>query len=174
MCYANQPLGASPRFVGEEPHASAWRLIRSFPFSPLDSVMSQKMFVNLPVRDLQKSMTFFKSLGYQFNPQFTDETAACMVISEENYTMLLTHAKFAEFTSRAIADATKTTEVLVCLSCDSREQVDDIMNKALAGGATTCRPPQDYGFMYLQSFHDLDGHIWEFFWMDPSFVQKQG
>ena len=136
--------------------------------------MSQKMFVNLPVRDLKKSMDFFKALGYSFNPQFTDETAACMVISEENYTMLLTHPKFEQFTGRAIADATKTTEVIICLSCDSRQQVDDIMNKAMAAGGTQCKPPQDYGFMYGQSFYDLDGHIWEFIWMDPSFVQKQG
>lgn len=134
--------------------------------------MSQKMFVNLPVRDLPKSIDFFKALGYSFNPQFTDETAACMVISEENYAMLLTHPKFAEFTNRAIADAITTTEVIICLSCDSREQVDEIMSKALAAGASACKPPQDYGFMYGQSFHDLDGHLWEFIWMDPSFVQK--
>jgi len=134
--------------------------------------MSQKIFVNLPVRDLNKSMAFFRALGYDFNAQFTDETAACMVINEHIYTMLLTHAKFQEFTPKPIGDAKQSTEVLVCLSCDSRQQVDDIMNKALAAGATTCKPPQDYGFMYGQSFQDLDGHIWEFMWMDPSFVQK--
>lgn len=134
--------------------------------------MSQKIFVNLPVRDLAKSMAFFRALGYDFNPQFTDETAACMVVSEDIYTMLLTHVKFQEFTTKLIGDGHQSSEVIVCLSCDSRQEVDDIMNKALAAGATTCRPPQDYGFMYGQSFHDPDGHIWEFVWMDPSFVQK--
>ena len=134
--------------------------------------MAQKIFVNLPVRDLQKSMAFFRALGYDFNPQFADETAACMVISEDIYTMLLTHAKFQEFTTKAIGDAHQSSEVLVCLSCDSRQAVDDFMHKALAAGGSTCRPPQDYGFMYGQSFHDLDGHIWEFIWMDPSFVQN--
>jgi predicted lactoylglutathione lyase len=134
--------------------------------------MATKIFVNLPVKDLKKSMEFFSRLGYSFNRQFTDETAACMVISEDIYAMLLTHAKFQEFTPKAICDATKSSEVLVCLSCDSRAQVDEIVSKAVAGGGTTYKAPMDHGFMYGHAFQDLDGHIWEYIWMDPSAVQK--
>ncbi len=133
--------------------------------------MATKIFVNLPVRDLPKSMEFFSQLGYRFNKQFTDETAACLVIAEDIYAMLLTHAKFGEFTPKAICDATTTTEVLVCLSCDSRAQVDEIVSKAVAAGGTTYKAPMDYGFMYGHGFQDLDGHIWEYMWMDPSAVQ---
>ena len=134
--------------------------------------MATKVFVNLPVRDLPQSMAFFKSLGYRFNAQFTDETAACMVISEDIYAMLLTHPKFQEFIPHGISDAKQTTEVIVCLSCENRVEVDDIIRKAHAAGATSHRPPQDHGFMYGHQFQDLDGHIWEFYFMDPSFVQK--
>lgn len=134
--------------------------------------MATKIFVNLPVRDLSKSMAFFASLGYTFNKQFTDETAACMVISEDIYTMLLTHAKFKEFTPREICDATKVTEVITCLSCESKAQVDDIIGKAVAAGGKTYKSPMDYGFMYGNAVTDLDGHIWEYMWMDPNFVQK--
>lgn len=133
--------------------------------------MATKIFVNLPVRDLPKSMAFFAALGYGFNKQFTDDTAACLVISEDIYSMLLTHAKFGEFTPKAICDATTTTEVLVCLSCDSRAQVDEIVSKAVAAGGTTYKAPMDYGFMYGHGFQDLDGHIWEYMWMDASAVQ---
>jgi len=135
--------------------------------------MSRKIFVNLPVKDLKRSMEFFGRLGFSFNPQFTDETAACMVVSEEIYAMLLTHAKFKEFTPHPIADATRSTEVLVCLTCESRGQVDGVVNKAVAAGGRTFKAPIDYGFMYGQSFQDLDGHIWEWIWMDPSAI-KQG
>jgi hypothetical protein len=135
--------------------------------------MSRKIFVNLPVRDLNKSKDFFGRLGFSFNPQFTDETAACMVVSEDIYAMLLTHEKFKEFTPHPISDAAKATEVLVCLSCESRGQVDEVVAKAVAAGGRTFKPPMDYGFMYGQSFQDLDGHIWEWMWMDPSAV-KQG
>lgn len=134
--------------------------------------MSSKIFVNLPVRDLNKSMAFFEGLGYRFNKQFTDETAACMVITEEIYAMLLTHAKFRQFTKKEIADATKVTEVLVCLSFDSRAEVDKLVDGALAGGATIANEPMDMGVMYGRSFHDLDGHVWEAIWMDPSIIQK--
>ena len=134
--------------------------------------MSRQIFVNLPVKDLQKSMAYFNRLGFTFNPQFTDETAACMVISEAIYAMLLTHAKFKEFTSKEISDATKSTEVLVCLSCESRAEVDKLADEALAGGGQTAHEPMEYGFMYGRSFHDLDGHIWELIWMDPNAVQK--
>jgi uncharacterized protein len=121
--------------------------------------MSTKIFVNLPVKDLRESMGFFDKLGFTFNPQFTDETAACMVISDSIYAMLLTHAKFKEFTPKAICDATKSTEVLVCLSCESRAQVDDNVRKAVAAGGSTYNEPQDHGFMYAHGFQDLDGHI---------------
>jgi uncharacterized protein len=134
--------------------------------------MTTKIFVNLPVKDLQGSMAFFEKLGFKFNPQFTDETAACMVITDDIYAMLLTHPKFKEFTKKAIADAHKTTEVLTCLSFDSKRQVDELVGKAIAAGGTEARDPQDYGFMYGRSFNDLDGHIWEVIWMDPGHVQQ--
>jgi predicted lactoylglutathione lyase len=127
------------------------------------------IFVNLPVRDLEKSKAFFAALGYSFNPQFTDHTAACMVIDDQHvYAMLLTHEKFKAFTPKPISDARETSEVLVCLSCDSRTEVDALVRKAVAAGGTTFRPPEDHGFMYGHAFQDLDGHIWELMWMDPS------
>ena len=134
--------------------------------------MTTKIFVNLPVEDLEKSKAFFAKLGYRFNPQFTDETAACMVITDDIYTMLLTKAKFKEFTRKAIADATQTTEVLTCLSVDSKAKVDEMLDAALEAGATEARDPMDYGFMYGRSFNDLDGHIWEIIWMDPQALQQ--
>ncbi|HWL08085.1 MAG TPA: VOC family protein [Planctomicrobium sp.] len=133
--------------------------------------MSKKVFINLPVKDLNKSMEFFRSLGYTFNPDFTDETAACMVISEEIYSMLITEARFQEFIPNSICDATKSTEVLVALTCDSREEVDELVTKAIHSGATTYSDPKDYGFMYYRSFQDLDGHIWELCHMDASAAQ---
>ena len=133
--------------------------------------MATKIFVNLPVKDLEKSTAFFKALGYSFNAQFTDATAACMVISEDIYAMLLTHAKFKAFTPNPISDATRATEVLLALSCDSRGQVDDLVRKAVAAGGKTYNEPQDHGFMYGHGYQDLDGHIWEVFWMNPSHVQ---
>ncbi|MEX2167858.1 MAG: VOC family protein [Pirellulales bacterium] len=134
--------------------------------------MATKIFVNLPVKDLKKSMDFFAALGYIFNPQFTDETAACMVISEDIYAMLLTHAKFKEFTPNAICDATKSTEVLVCLSCENREQVGELTGKALAAGGKRHSEPKDHGFMIQDGYQDLDGHIWELIYMDPSAIQQ--
>jgi len=130
--------------------------------------MARKIFVNLPVQDLKISMNFFSSLGFNFNQQFSDDTAACMIITEDIYAMLLTHAKFKEFTPNPICDATKSTEVLVCLSCDNRAAVDDMVRKAIAGGARTYNQPQDHGFMYGHGFQDLDGHIWELIYMEPS------
>lgn len=135
--------------------------------------MNTKIFINLPVKDLNRSMNFFKSLGYTFNPQFTDETAACLVISEDIYAMLLTHEKFKSFTSKEIADSSKTTEVLVALSTDSREKVNELVDKALSAGATKARDPEDYGFMYQRSFNDPDGHTWEILWMDPSYITQE-
>jgi uncharacterized protein len=133
--------------------------------------MNKNIFVNLPVKDLGRSKAYFAKLGYKFNPQFTDETGACMVISENIYAMLLTHARFADFTVKAISDADKTTEVLIALSCESKEEVDKIADAAMAAGATEAKPPQDYGFMVVRSFNDLDGHIWEYMWMDPGHVR---
>ena len=133
--------------------------------------MSRKVFINLPVRDLKKSMDFFAQLGFTFNPQFTDDNAACMVISEEIYSMLLTHKRFADFIpGSTISDAHKTTEVLVALTCESRAEVDSMFDKATSAGGTSFRPAADHGFMYERSFRDLDGHIWEMFWMDPSAI----
>ena len=134
--------------------------------------MPTKIFVNLPVKDLERSKAFFSKLGYSFNPQFTDDNAACMVIGEDIYTMLLTEPFFKTFTKKDIADASKTTEVLVALSADSRGKVDEMLGKALAAGAREARASQEYDFMYGRSFEDLDGHIWEVFWMDPSAIKQ--
>jgi predicted lactoylglutathione lyase len=133
--------------------------------------VAKKIFVNLPVRDLKKSMDFFGKLGFTFNGQFTDETAACMVISEDIYVMLLTEPKFKTFTPRQICDATKSTEVLVCLSSASRDEVNEMVRKAVAAGGTTYKQPEDHGFMYGHGFQDLDGHIWELAFMEPSAIK---
>ena len=131
--------------------------------------MSRQMFVNLPVRDLKASIAFFEKLGFSFNPQFTDETASCMVISENsNYAMLLTYEKFKEFTPYAICDAKNITEVLIALDCKSREEVDEMVRTAVTAGGKNYKEPQDLGFMYSHGFQDLDGHIWEVFYMDMS------
>lgn len=130
--------------------------------------MSTKIFVNLPVKNLNQSIKFFTQLGFQFNPQFTDETATCMIVSDDIFVMLLTYERFKSFTPNAICDATKSTEVLVCLSAESREAVDDRVRKAIAAGGTTYNEPQDHGFMYGHGFQDLDGHIWELIYMEQS------
>jgi predicted lactoylglutathione lyase len=135
--------------------------------------MATKIFVNLPVSNLNKSVDFFTKLGFKFNAQFTDETATCMIVSEDIFVMLLTHDKFKTFAPKAICDATKSTEVLVCLSSESRVKVDEMIRKAVAAGGTTYNQPQDHGFMYGHGFQDLDGHIWEIIYMEPSAV-KQG
>ena len=135
--------------------------------------MDRKLFVNLPVKDLPKTKDFFGKLGFSFNQQFTDDTGACMVVSEGAYVMLLTHPKFKVFAPQAIADANKSTEVLVALSCDNRGQVDEMVAKAVAAGGRTYNKPQDYGFMYGHGFQDLDGHVWEVYYMDPSAVKPQ-
>ena len=130
--------------------------------------MPQKIFVNLPVRDLKRSMDFFGKLGFTFNAQFTDETAACMTISEDIFVMLLTENKFKTFTPKRICAATKSSEVLVCLSSSSRDEVNAMVRKAVAAGGTTYKEPEDHGFMYGHGFQDLDGHIWELAFMEPS------
>ena len=135
--------------------------------------MATKIFVNLPVRNLNNAIEFFTKLGFKFNAQFTDETGTCMIVGDDIFVMLLTHEKFKIFTPKAISDATKSTEVIVALSTESRGQVDGMVRKAVAAGGTTYNKPQDHGLMYGHGFQDLDGHIWEIFWMDPSTI-KQG
>lgn len=128
--------------------------------------MNRKIFVNLPVRDLERSKEFFAELGFGFNPRFTNEDAACMVVSDDIFVMLLTETYFKTFTKKELADAHRTTEVLVCLSETSRAAVDAHLAKALEAGASEAREAQDLGFMYGRSFNDLDGHIWEVVWVD--------
>lgn len=128
--------------------------------------MNKQVFINLPVKDLEKSKAFFSALGYTFNPQFTDQNAACMIISEDSiYAMLLTEDFFKTFTSKPVAKAHEVTEVLTCLSCESRQEVDDLVAKAVAAGGTAPRAPHDHGFMYAHGFEDPDGHIWELAFM---------
>ncbi|MBI2769779.1 MAG: VOC family protein [Burkholderiales bacterium] len=131
--------------------------------------MSTQIFVNLPIKSMERSQAFFKALGYSFNPQFTNEQGACMVVQDGSiYVMLLVESFFQTFTRKPVADATKSTEVLVCLSCESRAQVDELVKKALAAGGRAPNAPQDHGFMYGHGFEDLDGHIWELMYMDPN------
>lgn len=134
--------------------------------------MSTKIFVNLPVKDLDKSKEFFSKLDFKFNPQFTDVNAACMIVSEDIFVMLLVEKFFKTFTKKEISDATKSTEVILALSAESRENADEMVNKAIEAGGTTYAEPQDHGFMYQQSFQDLDGHLWELIYMDESAVNQ--
>ena len=136
--------------------------------------MPRQIFVNLPIKNMERSQAFFRALGFDFNPQFTNEQGACMVVEEGSiHVMLLVESFFQTFTKKPIADATRTTEVLNCLSCESREEVDALVKKALAAGGTAPNPPQDHGFMYAHGFTDLDGHIWELVWMDPNAAPPQ-
>jgi hypothetical protein len=130
------------------------------------------IFVNLPTKDLPKIIEFWKKLGFSFNAQFTDETAAALVISENIYAMLLTHAKFAEFTKKQIVDTNVSTEVINALSMDSKEAVDSLLEKVIAAGGKEGQK-QEYDFMYSRAFEDLDGHMWEVLWMDPNYVKKE-
>ena len=130
--------------------------------------MSTKMFVNLPVKDLDRTVAFFTALGFKFNPQFTDKNATCMIVSEEAFVMLLVEPFFKGFTPKPISDAKKSTEVLLCLSAESRAEVDDMVAKAIAAGGSAPNKPQDHGFMYQHGFEDLDGHMWELAYMDMS------
>jgi len=134
--------------------------------------MPTMIFINLAVKDLKKSMDFFAALGYSFNPQFTDEKAACLVISDTIFAMLLTEPFFQTFTTKKIIDAKSQVEVLTCLSANSKQEVDDVVAKAIAAGGSTPREPQDYGFMYSHGFEDLDGHIWEYAYMDMSAIPQ--
>jgi len=129
-----------------------------------------KLFVNIPVGDLQRSIDFFEALGFRFNPQFTDATATCMLVGEDAYFMLLTAEKFKEFSKRPIGDARTQTSALFAISVNSRDEVNETVEKALAAGGSRAADPQDHGFMYAWSFYDLDGHHWEVFWMDPAAI----
>jgi len=128
---------------------------------------ARKIFVNLAVRDLKKSKEFFSTLGFTFNPKFTDEKAACMIISGEAFVMLLMEPYFRTFTKHEPCDTSRHTEGLYALSCGSRAEVDEMVNKAVAAGGKPAMQPVDHGFMYVRSFYDLDGHHWEILWMDP-------
>lgn len=132
---------------------------------------SRKLFVNLAVRDLPRSKDFFAKLGFSFNPRYTDDNAACLVLSEEGYVMLLTEPFFKRFTKRELADTRRQTEGLFALSCESRAEVDELVRKAVAAGGEHAMEPQDHGFMYGWSFYDPDGHHWEVMWMDPRVAQ---
>jgi uncharacterized protein len=135
--------------------------------------MAKLIFVNLPVSDLGRATAFYQAIGATKNEQFCDATASCMVFSDTIHAMLLTHDKFRQFTPKKIADAKTSSEVLICISADSRHAVDDIVGKAkTAGGAVDPSPKQDYGFMYGRSFEDPDGHIWEVMWMDVEAAAK--
>jgi uncharacterized protein len=131
-------------------------------------VTPRKLFVNVPVSDLQRSIDFFEALGFTFNAQFTDATATAMLVGEDAYFMLLTKEKFASFTKRPLGDPSTTTTALYALGVESRAAVDEMANKAVANGGSHAVEPQDHGFMYGWSFYDPDGHHWEVFWMDPS------
>jgi uncharacterized protein len=134
--------------------------------------MAKKIFVNLPVKDLKKSIDFFTDLGFTFNPQFTDESATCMIVSENIFVMLMVENRFKDFTKKQIADAKKTTEVLIALDSESRKAVDDIVEKAVKAGGSVYSDAQDHGWMYIRSFADIDGHQWEFAYMDESAIPK--
>ncbi|MDB5003330.1 MAG: glyoxalase/bleomycin resistance/extradiol dioxygenase family protein [Mucilaginibacter sp.] len=134
--------------------------------------MATQIFVNLPVKDLNRSVAFFTKLGYTFNPQFTDEKATCMIISDTIYVMLLTETFFQTFTKKEVVDAHKAVECSIALSADSKDAVNKMVDKAVAAGGTIPNEASDYGFMYQHSFDDLDGHHWEFVWMDPNGVPE--
>jgi predicted lactoylglutathione lyase len=135
--------------------------------------MHKQIFVNLPVKDLARSRSFFSSLGFAFNPQFSNDDGACMIIGENIFAMLLTEPFFRGFTTKPIADAREATEVLTCLSCESRDEVDALVAKAIAAGGRAPNPKQDHGFMYGHGFEDLDGHLWELAWMDQAALPPQ-
>ena len=130
--------------------------------------MIKNIFVNLAVKDLQKSMDFFRALGFTYNPKFTDDKAACLILGEHIYAMLITEKFFKEFTKKEICDATKQTEVLIAVDAASREEVDQMVKKAVAAGGSIYRKSDDQGWMYSHSFADLDGHQWEVMWMDET------
>lgn len=135
--------------------------------------MITNIFVNLPVKDLNKTVEFFTKLGFTFNPQFTDENATCMIVGENMFVMLLVEKFFKTFTKKEISDTTKNTEAIVALSAQSREEVDQMMEKVVNAGGKEARDPQDHGWMYGRSFEDINGHLWEIFYMDESAMKKE-
>jgi uncharacterized protein len=134
--------------------------------------MNRKLFVNIPVTDLQRSIDFFTALGFEFNPQFTDETTTCMLVGEDAYFMLLTRERFAGFSPKPIPDTATHAGALYGISAESRQEVDDLVHAALAAGGKPALDAQDQGFMYGWSFQDPDGHVWEVFWMDPAALES--
>lgn len=134
--------------------------------------MPRMLFPNLAVKDLDRAVAFFTELGFTFDPRFTDDTATAMIVNEQAIVMLLTESKFAEFTTRELADPTKQTETIIAVSADSREDVDEFADKALATGGSPAKEPMDMGFMYGRSFRDPDGHHWEIVWMDPAALEQ--
>lgn len=134
--------------------------------------MSRLLFLSLPVADLAASRDFFAALGFEFDERFSDEGAACMVVSDQAFVMLLARDRFAEFVTRPVADARIDTALTVAITAEGRDAVDAFATAALAAGASPAKDPQDYGFMYQRSFHDLDGHLWEVVWMDPVAAEK--
>jgi predicted lactoylglutathione lyase len=136
------------------------------------AVRAEKIFVNLPVKDLNRSVEFFAKVGFEFNPQFTDEKATCMIVSDNIFVMLLVEEFFQSFINKELSDTAKSAEVITALSAESKEKVDEIVNKALAAGAKPSNDPIDHGFMYTWSFEDIDGHLWEFIYMDESAVNQ--
>jgi predicted lactoylglutathione lyase len=133
---------------------------------------ARQIYVNLPIRDLKRTMEFFTKLGFEFNPQFTDDKAACMVISQDAFAMLLVEPFFKTFTKKEIANTAKQTEAILAISCNSKAEVDDMVKKAVAAGGKHAMDKMDHGFMYGWSFYDLDDHHWEVMWMDPAQAQK--
>jgi uncharacterized protein len=166
----NDGRTASKKHKNNPSLLSDWRpAIRPWGANPLgkEPAVAKLIFVNLPVSDLARATAFYQAVGASKNDQFSDETASCMVFSETIYAMLLTHDKFRQFTPKKVADAKTSSEVLICLSADSRDEVDAIVGRApAAGGRVDPGPKQDHGFMYGRSFEDPDGHIWEVMWMD--------
>ncbi len=141
-------------------------------FNPYSDTVVTKIFINLPVRDLNNTIDFFTKLGFKFNPQFTDENATCMIVGEDIFVMLLVEKFFKTFTKKEICDTSKDTEVIVALSVESREKVDQMINKALESGGKESREPQDHGWMYGRSFEDINKHLWEIIYMDESAVKN--
>lgn len=135
--------------------------------------MASKIFVNLPVEDLQRSIDFFSQLGFRFDPKFTDDTATCMIIGENIFAMLLTESRFRDFTDRDIADGHKVTEVLIAIDMESKEAVNEVVKKAISAGGSVYSDPMDHGWMYQHAFADLDGHQWEIMWMDESQMPEE-
>ena len=135
--------------------------------------MITNIFVNLPVKDLNKTVEFFTKLGFTFNPQFTDENATCMIVGKDIFVMLLVEKFFKTFTKKEISDTTKNTEAIVALSAQSREEVDQMMEKVVNAGGKEARDPQDHGWMYGRSFEDINGHLWEISYMDEGAMKKE-